>query len=204
MHIDVIAQELWFHSRPWILLGTGPSLDTFDYEKYKDSNIIAVYNAAEASGHVDIHLISDEWQSIVKKDRNDYTVTMYQPHLEKPIVVPSRNSRHIATRILNKHHYPIGGDKIVYFPYDSDVKQHPENYSGIGTIFRTSNTSSFAVMFLGMQGVKKIYTCGIDGGFGTSNKVDESYRKASLQDFTHENAGVYGHARNFGIELIKL
>jgi hypothetical protein len=211
-HLETVYKEKWFYERSWLLLATGPSLDNFDYEKYKDHNIIAVYNAGDeaVTGHVDIHLCSDEWTKAWQNEDGSYQVEFYRPEHDGSIICKRRNARYVATRICNRN-FAGAIDNMIFFPYTVDVNHMGHQayleafkHSGSERIYPTSNTSSFAVMFLGFAGIKELKICGIDGGVGTSSKVDPFYRKVSDQNFDIENYGVYGHAENFGINLVRI
>jgi hypothetical protein len=191
-HIDTLKQEAWF-TRPWILLGTGPSLDRFNPKEWEGYNIAAVYDAYFACDFVDVLFVSDRWHN--------------NPSIENWYWL-NDNIRHVATRSVNVIH--IGNDSnTVLWDYDCDVKEyHLRLFQN--ELYPCSNTSSFAVLWLGKMGVKRIHTFGIDGGKGVSKYVSEAYRKSIEDyheglnyDFTHENGGVYGHANSYGIELVK-
>ncbi len=195
--LDII-EEPWFHQKPWILLGTGPSLDRFDYQKYKDThNIAAIYSAVDVCEKVDIHFLSDQLAYIElfgKVDHRFQLAKEYNPD----------NCRYIATRIINA---PGATPNTVYWEYDCDLKYLNEAkiFPGYPT-FPCSNTSSLVAQFFGASRVRTIYTFGIDGGFGnTSPRINQNYRdEATDVDFDVENSGLYGWSNRFGINLIKL
>lgn len=186
-HISSIVSEPWFHAKPWLILGTGPSLDKFDYDKDGDKyNIAAIYAASDVCRHVDLHFMSDEkaWE-----------------------VVDEKPARYVATRTINLY-WRV--KNLVFFEYDCDI-QHWTNgislFPGI-TPYPCSNTSSFVTMFLGMSGVKNVYHYGIDGGFGNSERVDKRYvalnDKHGRINYDIENQGFFGHARHYGMKLTRL
>jgi hypothetical protein len=185
-HIKEILQEGWFKSRPWLLLGTGPSLDRFDFDKYKDYNIAAVYSASDVCDRVDLHFISDHDKNCIE-----------QYYTSKAI--------YAATRSTNNHYQHVYKN-LLFWEYDCDVSLYQNGVKMFSEDpYPCSNTSSFAVMFLGRAGVKTIYTCGIDGGYGYSSRVNTEYIAENTGiDNDKENEGVYGHARNYGIELIRV
>jgi hypothetical protein len=188
-HLNTLKNEDWFY-RPWILLGTGPSLDNFVFNDWKDHNIVAIYDAYFACDYVDVLFVSDRWDDPVYGNnhywRND-------------------NIKFVATR--NENIIRIGEQKnIVMWDYDCDERRIFYDQDR----YPCSNTSSLAVLWLGTMGVKEIKTFGIDGGKGVSKYVSEEYRKGldTLPggidyDFTHENGGVFGHANILEINLIK-
>jgi hypothetical protein len=186
-HIDELTTEPWFRN-PWVLLGTGPSLDTFEYEKWKDYNIAAIYDAANVCERATIVFASDWW------DGKDWHI----PYFDKTNI--------IATRIINVDQTR---EKTYFWEYDCDVEQ----MGGRRLLpqYRTypcSNTSSFITYWLGTHGVRTIYTSGIDGGWGVSSSVSDWYRDNAMEskgwDPDRENEGIYGHASSFGIQLIRI
>jgi hypothetical protein len=187
-HINDLRNEDWFN-RPWLLLGTGHSLDNFNPKDWKDHNIAAIYDAYYACDYVDVLLVSDYWH-----DKTGYEEWYFK----------NKNIRYVATRSYNIVYIGINSN-VVMWEYDCDKKNYNVNIFHDVEAYPCSNTSSFAVMWLGKMGVKEIKTFGIDSGKGMSKYVTETYKNGTGidHDFTHENEGVYGHAQNYGIQLIK-
>lgn len=186
-HLSTIVNEPWFTAKPWLVLGTGPSLDKFDYEREGEQyNIAAIYAAADVCGHVDLHFMSDEksWD-----------------------VVAERPARYVATRTINLY-WRV--KNLLFFEYDCDVRQWTNGISlfpGINP-YPCSNTSSFVMMFLGMSGVRNVYHYGVDGGYGNSSRIDQRYIDLNEEkgpvNYDIENQGFFGHAQNYGIKLTNL
>lgn len=181
-HLLEITNEEWFRAKPWLLLGTGPSLDTFNWDNNKEKyNIAAVHVTADVCQKVDLHLLSDTL-----------------------LLETKSNGRYIGTRSINNH---VDRHNILYWEYEQDVRYFQNGVSLMPQhkVYPTSNTSSFFVMFMGMIGVKQLYTCGIDGGKGTAKRICKEYSEQSqFTDFDEENKGVHGHAQFHGMELIKI
>ena len=191
-HIDELKNEDWFN-RPWVLLGTGPSLDNFNQNDWKEYNIAAVYDAYYACNYVDILFASDKWDTFHETHEHYWR---------------NKNIRYVATRSINVNFIENYNNTVVW-EYDCDQKDLNIKLFQSDP-YPCSNTSSFVIMWLGKMGVKKIHTFGIDGGKGLSKYVSNGYIKSIEEstggidyDFTHENEGVYGHAQNYGIQLIK-
>ena len=186
-HLDELTKAEWFKA-PWVILGTGPSLNHFDYDKYKGYNIAAIYDAVFACENVRITFASDHWAG----SKNHFA---YFPR-----------SEYVATRIINSDHQ---GEKIRYWEYDCDVEQLGGRrlFPEVRT-YPCSNTSSFIVYWLCYHGIREIYTSGIDGGWGVADVVRDSYREQATPDKgwhpDRENGGVYGHASGHGVTLIKI
>ena len=186
-HIDSLTQQKWFH-QPWVLLGTGPSLNRFDYQNWKNYNIAAIYDAALVCDNCRIVFASDHWA----------TTNHHLAYFSRTDI--------IATRIINSE---WNKSKTYFWEYDCDVEQlggrrlFPENRT-----YPCSNTSSFIIYWLGVHGIKTVYTSGIDGGWGIADAVSPSYREqATAERGWHpdrENEGVYGHAEQYGMKLIKI
>ena len=187
-HLDELTKEPWF-KQPWVILGTGPSLNNFDYENWKDYNIAAIYDAAFACEKVRVTFASDHWWG--KTDHHAYF----------------DRSEYVATRIINSEIPPF--ENVRYWEYDCDVEQLGGRrlFPEVRT-YPCSNTSSFIVYWLCFHGVKEIYTCGIDGGWGVADVVRDVYREQATPDRgwhpDRENEGVYGHASGHGVTLIKI
>lgn len=185
-HLDDIVNEKWFH-QPWVLLGTGASLNKFQYEKWKNYNIAAIYDAAFACDKCRIIFASDHWAG----HQN------HLPYFERTEIV--------ATRIINSD---FAADKVYFWEYDCDVEQLGGRKLFSNRTYPCSNTSSFIVYWLGFHGVRTIYTSGIDGGWGIADVVSSSYREQAKEERgwhpDRENQGVYGHADQYGMKLIKI
>lgn len=187
-HINSLKNEEWFN-RPWIMLGTGPTLDNFNPKDWQDHNILAIYDAFFACDKVDVLLVSDKW------DLQDYDYNYWTDN----------KNRYVATRNINANYI---GDQTNIVMWDYDCDKTTRIFTD-EDMYPCSNTSSFAVLWLGRMGVKEIKTFGIDGGgMVYSKKVSKAYYDASIK-FNGvtpdvENEGVYGHAAIFGINLIKM
>ena len=187
-HIDDIVSEKWF-TQPWVLLGTGSSLNRFDYNNWKNYNIAAIYDAAFACDKCRIVFASDHWVG-----NNDSHLLYFQ------------KTDIVATRIINSHFID---DKVHFWEYDCDVEQlggrrlFPEKRT-----YPCSNTSSFIIYWLGVHGIKTVYTSGIDGGWSIADVVSPTYRDQAKEERgwhpDRENEGVYGHAEQYGMKLIKI
>lgn len=189
-HIDTLAQEDWF-KRPWIMLGTGHTLDMFNQDEWDGYNIAAIYDAWYACKHVDVLFVSDDWTQRAFADGK---------YWQQP------NNRYVATRSINAKNLTIETN-VVFWDYTCDI-----DYWGIRLFndrapYPCSNTSSFVTLWLGTMGVREIHTYGIDGGYTLSSKVSDSYRFNATPERGWnpdiENEGVYGHAASFGIKMIK-
>jgi hypothetical protein len=187
-HIDSLTTQKWFH-QPWVLLGTGASLNRFNYDNWKNYNIAAIYDAVFACDRVRVTFASDHWAG----NMHHFSYFM--------------RSDYVATRIINSDIPPF--KNVRYWEYDCDVEQlggrrlFPENRT-----YPCSNTSSFIIYWLGVHGIKTVYTSGIDGGWGIADVVSSQYREqATAERGWHpdrENEGVYGHAEQYGMKLIKI
>lgn len=190
-HIDTIASELWFQ-RQWIMLGTGPSLDSFKAEEWPDHNIAAIYDAFYACQHIDILFASDDWT------QNTFDAFHYWNHPK---------NRYVATRSINAKNL-TDQTNVVMWDYACDETNWGIRLFHDRQPYPCSNTSSFIVLWLGTMGVREIRTWGIDGGWGLSRHVSDAYRINSTEERGWnpdvENEGVYGHAASFGINMIKM
>lgn len=190
-HIDTLASEPWFQ-RPWIMLGTGHTLDRFDPKEWPEHNIAAIYDAFYACDRVDVLFVSDDW------NQKAFDCGQYWN---------DPKNRYVATRGINAKNITTQTNVVLWdYTCDSDhwgVRIFPDR-----TMYPCSNTSAFIVLWLGTMGVKEIRTWGIDGGWTLSSKVSYSYRVNSTPELGWnpdiENEGVYGHAASFGINMIKM
>lgn len=193
-HIDTLASEPWFQ-RPWIMLGTGPSLDRFQADEWSDHNVAAIYDAFYAAPKCDILFYSDSWV----KDTLPYLADG-----------SAASARYIAARAINAqfvHHFHRY-DNVVMWDYDCDRTYYGVHLFTDRQPYPCSNTSAFIVLWLGTMGVREIKTWGIDGGWGVASSVSQLYRDGAVPGGEWnpdlENAGAFGHASSFGINMVKM
>lgn len=170
--ISEIKNEAWFNSKPWLICGTGESLNRFTPDMIDKYNIWTIYCSIDVTGYADVFQYQDVY------------INYYDGRQSKPMPT---NYRYSATRPLNHmievdgkivptfpHAIPLERKKYIYYQGDIDyngVKQ-PEN----AEIFLTSNSTSFAFWFLARMGVKEIYSLGIqDGSTGVAKGINEGY-----------------------------
>lgn len=197
IELDEIAKDHWFRKKPWILLGTGPSLDNFDYSKYKDThNICGIYSACEVCDMVDLHWCQDPiaYNDLFSPERKIYS-QCYDPGA----------SRYIVTRIWNKDRYHPW--PVVYYANESDT----DGLLGVNKawhVYPCSTSAAVVIQFLGRHEISKIYTAGIDGGVGvTAKNLPTRYKESHEHvrtNFTIEVEELTKWASVYNIELIKL
>lgn len=180
-----------FYEHDWILLGTGPSLNTFNPNDHKDKNICAIY-ASEVVCNPNILLAPDEG-SFIK----------YLNYTKCPIITRAFNSKY-------------NNPNTYYFEYDCDIKTetHEGTFHGGDGIryfpfhepLPCSCTAKFAAEFFGRAGIKKLYTCGIDGGNEVFSKSPEWYAEPykNWNNFDEEVRDFKQTASKYNIELIRL
>lgn len=191
--IDSITHDPWFYLKPWVLLGTGPSLNHY---KYSDAfNIMAIYTAAEVCDHIDILVCGD-------------TIGYYDLWAKERLLFSNDfdhgKCRYIATRAVNAGHE---NQKTVHWINEADLNfignSYPNEY-----VYPTTTSGAWAIQFLGRAGIKEVYTAGIDGGIGiTSNRISLNYQEANEHrktDFTGEKEELTNYATQYNINLITL
>lgn len=189
--ISTIRDEKWFKEKPWLICGTGETLEHFDPKMIEEFNLWVIYCAIDITKYADVFHYQDVYVN-------------YYPEN------PPRNYRYSAQRPIN-HMISQGGYEVETYPgafkperpkniyYDMDVvhngvviprDEHVE-------VFPISNTTSFAFNFLCRSGLKEICTLGIDDGTtGVAKGLNQMYQdnfyrdqKTGVLDLVKENAG---------------
>lgn len=175
-HAETIKDELWFKSKPWLIAGTGPSLDKYPNNSLENKyNIVSIYNAAD-------YLLSDLYFCL------DDTYWQYRT---------TNDYRYLVTRANNKIDYP---ENTLYI-----AVQNNEPIEGYDN-YPSQTSTAQAMEYLHRCGVDTIYTIGVDGGYGiTSSNISPAYRELNTRiNFDDENKILYDRAKQLGVELIRL
>ena len=206
--ISEIKSEAWFNSKPWLICGTGETLNKFTPDMIDKYNIWAIYVAIEITGYADVFHYQDIDINYYPKD--------------KPIPQPT-NYRYSAIRPIN-HLVNEGGNTIPTYPnaitlerqkyiyYTGDIQYKGVHQPTNAEVFLTSNSTSFAFWFLSKMGVKEIYSLGIqDGSTGVAKGLNDMYtndfyaaQKTGELDLTKENSCNKHWCDQYGTTWIKL
>lgn len=205
-HLSDIAAESWFTARPWLVCGTGPSLERYEKHYANLYNIWTINSAIEATGWADVAAMHDY----------DLIRELYLPPAERVELadwVTHATAARFSTRVSSMHLEPwiAAADtarKLHYFEFDRDIAelQDGRRYFADKPLYVSSNSSSFAFYFLGQNGIRTIYTIGIDGGKGvTATNIGNKYRqRMAAHDFDKENEGQGHWEREYNLTAIKL
>lgn len=206
IHLSAIAHESWFTARPWLVCGTGPSLERFE-PQYRDLyNVWTINSAIEATNWADVAAMHDY----------DLVRELWMPpaeRLELGQYITAANCKYIATRTSSVHlETQIAAQdhrrQLRYFEFDRDIHelQDGKRYFKLHDVYQSSNSSSFAFYFLGSVGIKTIYTIGIDGGKGKiALNVGDKYReRMQHHNFDKENEGMEHWCRTYDIKRIAI
>lgn len=174
--IETIAAEPWFRAKPWLLLGTGETLDNFKPEYLDKYNIWSINSAIDVSGYADVFQFQDIYVAPAVYGNGDGVSVPDWP----------KSYRYCAIRPpVLKDFLP---DNAVGIYYDRDLASAKQSYSG--AVYPLSNSTSFAFMFLCMQKIKEIATLGIDDGTTWIAKgVNQKYHEERVlwrQEAPHE------------------
>ncbi len=205
-HLTDIAAQPWFTARPWLVCGTGPSLERFEPQYRNLYNLWTINSAIEATGWADIAAMHDY----------DLIRELFLPAAERVELaghITTASAAHFSTRASSMHLEPwiAAADtdrKLVYFEFDRDINelQGGRRYFTEYRPYVSSNSSSFAFYFLGSMGITNIHTIGIDGGKGlTALNVGDKYRaRMAAHDFDKENEGIGHWTREYNLNIRKL
>jgi len=179
--IESIVSEPWFNEKPWLICGTGESLERFRPELRDQFNIWCIYYSLDLTGWADVLHFQDVHQEGNYRDVSKGFPTEYRYCL---IRHPE------ALQAMYPHLQSFVPPRSLIVSYSGDLE-----YGGTapGEIFPTSNSTSFAFLFLCKYSkFKAIHTLGIDdGSSGIAKGVNELYTKITM-DYLKEHPGSWG------------
>ena len=173
--VDELANEDWFFQKPWLIVGTGHSLER--WKPTDEFNIWTINAAIDVTKYADIAALHDP---VIYDSPTKF--------IKSPI-----NARYILTRTCST---PTTSNTVfVQFSIDPNkgLPQHP-----------THNSSGFAFSFLCGR-VPTIYTIGIDGGYGVFTGLSNNYQQNERrEDFNAHNHAMDVYVQRHGTEIIRL
>ena len=176
--VTQIIQQTWAKDRPWLVVGTGPSLERWDNSMMLDYNVWTINGALEKTRYADIAALHD---SPIYKEPFKY-------FSGKP------KTRYILTRTCNEQIY----DNTIYVQLKIDPTIKDLH------MFRTFNSSSFAFELL-MHRFDQVYTLGIDGGRDLYQGLTEHYIQAEQgTDFNTHNQHMHELKNRTNCQVIRL
>ena len=195
--IGDIVKEEWFRKKPWLILGTGESLDRFDPKMKQEYNIWAINCAIDVPGYADVFHFQDIYAA----------PGMYGDGWK--IECWPENYRYCAIRPSVRKDFTPENAIAIYYDKDCDsagtLKPPGEKYP-------LSNSTSFAFLFLSRY-FKELFTLGIDDGSSWIAKgVNERYHRdreiwreiAPGETWAHENLSNQGWMDRNGARQIRL
>lgn len=176
--VTQIIQQTWAKDRPWLVVGTGPSLERWDKSMMLDYNVWTINGALEVTRYADIAALHDP------------------PIYNEPFKYFSGNpkSRYILTRTCNNQKY----DNTIYVQFKIDPTNKDLH------MFRTFNSSSFAFELL-MNRFDTVYTLGIDGGTELHGGLMDHYiRMEKGTNFNAHNQHMHELKNKTNCQVIRL
>lgn len=199
-NIKEIQSELWFKSKPWLILGTGESLERFTQDMKDRFNIWAIYCAIEKTGYADVLHYQDTYVNYYLDEplKADYRYSAIRPINHIKDGVPTYPNA-----------YHPKNQKFIY--YNNDIQ-----YNGVqqpdGKVYPSSNSTSFAFMFLSEAKIGEVYSLGIDdGSTGVAKGLNKFYtdhfyadQKTGELNLQKENGCNSHWCSSNGVKWIKL
>lgn len=184
----------WFSrsnfTKPWLIVGKGPSFDNIDKVDLDKYSVAALNHAMFKVPCIFGHAIDlDVYNSSDNNFLCRHLVTPWEPHIK---FVPGGLS---LIDLMSEGN--LGFDNILYYnssrTLDPKLKSH-------GPVVRVRHFGSVAVVnLLAMAGVKEIFTLGVDGGNSYSSNFDKKNLLANGRmsfnaqfDEFRETSRVYG------------
>lgn len=197
-HYSELKQLKGFDEKPWLVMGTGPSMTRIEQKKLKSFNLWTINHAILYAKHAQV-ISATDWLAI------------------KEITQPGISGNALITRnAFNNGEYLKAFTELypkiaVYcVEYAEDLAQ----IKGTKRLFPQhdllprSCSSSMAFLVLGLLGVKTIHVAGLDGGKGSkhpmfSNTISFQRTISANIDYDLHNRGAWSWAEAFGITIIR-
>lgn len=185
----------------WLIVGSGPSLDTFDLDAVPGSTgIIALNSNIVRLPRADVAIIShfedaiQSWMHLYKANRI---------YIANPLHVGYRCMKVDAMVLFNfedlKTQFP---GKVRFFEKEEIIEQF--KWSPLA-LFGKHTVASYALSLLHLNGIKRVSSVGIDGGMGHAKKLygirEYSDDKLIHVDYTNAVREFKATAKEFGITL---
>ena len=175
--VTQIIKQTWAKDKPWLVVGTGASLERWDASMMLDYNVWTINGALEKTRYADIAAFHDP---VIYNEPQKYINGKYK-------------ARFILTRTCNQKIYD--NTIFVQFKIDPNIGHYT---------FRTFNSSSFAFELL-MNRFDQVYTLGIDGGRALYQGLTEHYIQAEQgTDFNAHNAHMHELKQRTKCQVIRL
>lgn len=187
----------------WLIVGSGPSLDHIDDFDCSDYGIISLNSTQKIVPHSNISIFS-HFESVIgcwnNLDRSDFI------YIANPIHAGFRCIPLKAVDMFNNE------DFIRYLPNKVRFFEKESSLNGFKvrshTLFCEHTIASAALSLLSRNGIKEVWTIGIDGGEGHAVSLGDirEYSDDKLIPVNYEKAykEFYDTAHVFGIKLHKL
>jgi len=146
--------------KPWLIVGKGPSFSKFNMDYQRNYYILGLNHVVEHIpcdiGHfIDIDVMENKWNTWQTKCT--YIVCPYHPHVDFRASSHTINSSFLETKYLLNNLY----DKLYYY----DLSTWRYEGCRVGPVIKAKYFSAEAAFrLLHAQGIKTIYSIGIDGG----------------------------------------
>lgn len=178
--IDHIKKEAWFTQKPWLIVGTGPTLVNWKQDYLNKFNIWTINAAVDFTGYADISALHDPEAYFIDLDyTKKFTARYYL----------TRTVNNIREKYTPTIYAQLHGDPDFGFEYHT---RH--------------NSSGFAWYFLGVVcRFSEIYCIGIDGGTEVFNQLSQHYKNhENGTDFEIHNHAMNYYQKLYGYKIIKL
>lgn len=180
-----------FHSKDWLVLGSGPSIGKLsDVINVSNYNVLCINNSISLVNSCDIALMRDP-ENFTKDN------LLPEAHKARCLITAAGNGKLIEDMQMNLFH-ELTIPHVFFMQYHTDSVL----FSGIPVLV-SSSSSSLAFMLMGMWGVKRVFSLGLDGGVGR-HPLLVNHPEFSTHDYNIHNEGCRLWCDSFKMEWIKL
>jgi len=191
--IESILEEDWFYAKPWLVVGTAPSIEGWK-DEYKDKfNVWTINAAIDVTGWADIAALHD---ANIYSGANDILKNN------------ELNCRHVLTRTTQSlsdvsRVFNHGNPLFIRLKEQAGLWEDPGDLK----TYKSHNSTGVAFYFLSKYGKRKvIYTLGIgDDTEKVSPLITEFYRNGHRGvDWALHNLAIDIYQKIYGYDVIKL
>lgn len=182
---DIPALLPDFYKKPWLVVGSGPSIREFHQITPDNYNVWCINNTFRMTRRADI---------VAARDPQVITVDKI---LESEILY--YDVKFFITDFMNHNMLPhILKQRTFFISYACSNEFSP----GI-PVFPTGSSSPMAFLILGILGVKEIFSIGLDGGIGRVADLVTNEQNQNT-DYSHHNDACAHWANAFKIKWTRL
>jgi lipopolysaccharide biosynthesis glycosyltransferase len=177
-HFLELKNSSWLKSKPWLVLGKGPSSSLLNHEITNKYHILSLNHALKISNPkvahaIDLSVVHDCCQYFI--DQAEIILLPWQPHINcKP-------THHTLEELVKTDPYlkKINEQKDIYYYHASTGSIQPQNLPSINVVYFSAEAG---INILAELGILEIKSLGVDGGQSYNEQFDQKDKLVNGQN----------------------